>query len=90
MGGAGGRERERGVRVENKREERECRGWGSIRGRVEEERIKREGEVMKTGAMEMESLLIFRTIFLVCLFTHVCICATLQLSVFLFDSEMHR
>lgn len=46
------------MRVGNKREEREGRGWGSIRGRVEEERIKREGEVMKTGAMEMESLLI--------------------------------
>lgn len=64
-----GGERERGVRVENKREERECRGWGSIRGRVEEERIQREGEVMKTGAMEMESLLIFRTIFLVCVYS---------------------
>lgn len=50
------------MRVENKREEREGRGWGSIRGRVEEERIKRKGEVMKTGAVEIESLLIFRTI----------------------------
>lgn len=52
------------MRGENKREGRECRGWGSIRGRVGEERIKREGEVVETGEMEMESSLIFRTIFL--------------------------
>lgn len=52
------------MRGENKREGRECRGWGSIRSRVGEERIKREGEVVETGEMEMESSLIFRTIFL--------------------------
>lgn len=55
------------MRGENKREGRERRGWGSIRGRVGEERIKREGEVVETG--EMESSLIFRTIFLLFAYT---------------------
>lgn len=44
---------------------------------MEEERIKREGEVMKTKAMEMESLLIFWTIFLE--FAHSLMFAFLQL-----------
>lgn len=35
-GGEGERERERGVSGENKREGREGRGWGSIRGGVGE------------------------------------------------------
>ncbi len=53
------------MRVENKREEREGRGWGSVTDRVEDERIKREGEVVKTGMMEIESSLVFRATFLV-------------------------
>lgn len=50
------RERERGVSGENKREGREGRGWGSIRGGVGEGWIKREGE-----AVETETSLRFRT-----------------------------
>lgn len=73
-----GRERGgEGCESRNKREGREGRGWGSIRFREGEEKIKREGEVMKTGAMEMESLLIFRTGFL--LFAHSLMDASLLL-----------
>lgn len=56
------------MRVKQKREGKagEEVGGGS-RGRVEEERIKREGEVMTTGGMEIESLLKSRAIFLVVL-----------------------
>lgn len=52
-------------------------------------RIKKEGEVMKTGAREVESLLIFRTIFL--LFPYSLMFTFLQLhnSVFLLDPETH-
>ena len=53
--------RERGVR-ESKTKER--KGKAGDGGALEEEEgITREGEVMKTGAVEIESFLIFRTIF---------------------------
>lgn len=77
------------MRVENKRGERECRDGGELEVGWKR-RIKQEGEVMKTGAREVESLLIFRTIFLPFLYSPVFTFLQLHNSAFLLDPEMHR
>ena len=89
-GGGGGGWRVEGEgceRVENKREEREGRGWGSVRRRGGDNEGGGGDENRSSGNWIISH--IQDNISGVGLFTHVFIFTTLQLSVFLLDSEMH-